>query len=190
MSDKRFLTETKEYCKKPIVVEAYQTDKEFEIETLEGTMKASIGDFIITGVHGEQYPCKPDIFWETYEEPSIMESKPLDLHTDFTRYEELITKINANARLLVKTETKYEKESDELLSNASKHKTETGEDIIKQKYGGNNDKTRKKYVEETLSDLADEIQEIKFKKDEYNRELRFIERLIDMKIQLIRYGGE
>lgn len=31
-------------------------------------MKASIGDFIITGVNGEQYPCKPDIFEKTYEE--------------------------------------------------------------------------------------------------------------------------
>lgn len=30
-------------------------------------MKASVGDYIITGVHGEQYPCKPDIFEETYE---------------------------------------------------------------------------------------------------------------------------
>jgi hypothetical protein len=53
--------------KKPIIVEAYQTDKELDIETLEGVMHASIDDFIITGVHGEQYPCKPDIFYETYE---------------------------------------------------------------------------------------------------------------------------
>lgn len=30
-------------------------------------MKASIGDYIITGVNGEQYPCKPDIFEKTYE---------------------------------------------------------------------------------------------------------------------------
>jgi hypothetical protein len=37
------------------------------IPTLEGTMKASIGDFIIKGVHGELYPCKPDPFYETYE---------------------------------------------------------------------------------------------------------------------------
>lgn len=58
--------------KKPVVVEAYQTNKELDISTLEGIMHASIGDYIITGVHGEQYPCKPDIFWETYElvEPS------------------------------------------------------------------------------------------------------------------------
>lgn len=39
----------------------------FEIVTLEGTMTASPGDWIIRGVHGEFYPCKPDIFDETYE---------------------------------------------------------------------------------------------------------------------------
>lgn len=38
------------------------------IETLEGTMKASVGDYIIKGVNGEFYPCKPDIFEKTYEE--------------------------------------------------------------------------------------------------------------------------
>ena len=57
----------KKFRKKPVVIEAYQTDKELDIPTLEGIMHANIGDWIITGVHGEQYPCKPDIFWETYE---------------------------------------------------------------------------------------------------------------------------
>lgn len=37
------------------------------IKTLEGTMKASVNDFIIKGVNGEYYPCKPDIFEKTYE---------------------------------------------------------------------------------------------------------------------------
>lgn len=55
------------YRKKPVVIEAYQTDKELDIETLEGTMHTSVGDYIITGVNGEQYPCKPDIFEKTYE---------------------------------------------------------------------------------------------------------------------------
>jgi hypothetical protein len=41
---------------------------EIEIPTLEGTMRASIGDWIIKGIKGEFYPCKPDIFEETYEE--------------------------------------------------------------------------------------------------------------------------
>lgn len=40
------------------------------INTLEGKMKASIGDYIIKGVAGEYYPCKPDIFNRTYEEVS------------------------------------------------------------------------------------------------------------------------
>lgn len=39
------------------------------IETLEGPHRANPGDFIIRGVQGEFYPCKPDIFAETYEEP-------------------------------------------------------------------------------------------------------------------------
>lgn len=38
-----------------------------EIGTLEGLMVASVGDWIIRGVQGEFYPCKPDIFAATYE---------------------------------------------------------------------------------------------------------------------------
>lgn len=38
-----------------------------EIPTLEGVMRASYGDFVIQGVNGEFYPCKPDIFEKTYE---------------------------------------------------------------------------------------------------------------------------
>lgn len=37
------------------------------IETLEGVMHARPGDYIIRGVNGEYYPCKPDIFAKTYE---------------------------------------------------------------------------------------------------------------------------
>ncbi|CCL24708.1 hypothetical protein [Clostridioides difficile] len=59
--------QVKKFRKKPVVIEAYQTDIEFIIQTLEGPLKASIGDWIITGVRGEQYPCKPDIFEKTYE---------------------------------------------------------------------------------------------------------------------------
>lgn len=58
---------TKKYVKKPVVVEAYQTEEDQTIHTLEGDMKAAIGDYIITGVNGEQYPCKPDIFAKSYD---------------------------------------------------------------------------------------------------------------------------
>ena len=59
---------TKKYRKKPVVVEAYRTDKEVVIHTLEGDLTAQPGDYIITGVAGEQYPCKAEIFEATYEE--------------------------------------------------------------------------------------------------------------------------
>ncbi|AER21682.1 hypothetical protein SSUST1_1326 [Streptococcus suis ST1] len=74
------------YKKKPVVIEAirftgsnYEEIREFigkntlcsdlsiVIPTLEGNMVAQKGDYIIKGVHGEFYPCKPDIFNETYE---------------------------------------------------------------------------------------------------------------------------
>ena len=72
------------YRKKPVVVEAFQwlssmgevggvvrsSGKNvftYEIKTLEGRHIVSTGDWIITGVKGEKYPCKPDIFEATYE---------------------------------------------------------------------------------------------------------------------------
>lgn len=74
------------YRKKPVVIEAirfngsnYEEIREFMgrdtlcsdlsvvIPTLEGNMVAQKGDYIIKGVQGEFYPCKPDIFTETYE---------------------------------------------------------------------------------------------------------------------------
>lgn len=79
------------FRKKPVVIEAEQftevtKDRVFnfircncaadfdndgnavlKIQTLEGVMTASLGDWIIKGVSGEFYPCKPDIFAETYE---------------------------------------------------------------------------------------------------------------------------
>lgn len=79
------------YRKKPIVIEAIQYDGGFpldflgedervrsagdgsgdcEVVTLEGVMRAHIGDWIIRGVKGELYPCKPDIFDATYEPAS------------------------------------------------------------------------------------------------------------------------
>lgn len=45
-----------------------EEEKALFIQTLEGVHEASIGDYIIEGVNGEFYPCKPDIFEKTYEE--------------------------------------------------------------------------------------------------------------------------
>lgn len=78
------------YRKRPVVIEAIQyqrednigrvqnfvndgslkyhtSDNEYYIHTFEGDMKISKGDYIIKGLNGEFYPCKPDIFEKTYE---------------------------------------------------------------------------------------------------------------------------
>lgn len=78
------------YKKKPVVIEACRfmidsympewfmdnvtknniithTDGTCDIKTLEGTMTADFGDYIIQGVNGELYPCKPEIFEKTYD---------------------------------------------------------------------------------------------------------------------------
>lgn len=57
----------KKVRKKPIILNAYVTEKAMVIETLEGKMQALPGDWIITGIDGEQYPCKPEIFERTYD---------------------------------------------------------------------------------------------------------------------------
>jgi len=57
------------FRKKPVVVDAVQHvgPEPLVIETLEGVMTAQSGDWVITGMKGERYPCKPDIFAATYE---------------------------------------------------------------------------------------------------------------------------
>lgn len=58
----------KKYRKKPVVVEAYICTEPVVVQTLEGPLTAQVGDYIITGIRGEKYPCKPDVFLKTYEE--------------------------------------------------------------------------------------------------------------------------
>lgn len=68
---------TSKFVKRPIVVEAWRIDHELMIPTLEGDMRASTGDWIVTGVKGEQYPVKPDIFEATYEPVTLTEAAVL-----------------------------------------------------------------------------------------------------------------
>ena len=63
--DKASFRKVQDFCNK-IVYNSHKN--ECYIETLEGTMLISEGDYIIKGVNGEFYPCKADIFEKTYEE--------------------------------------------------------------------------------------------------------------------------
>jgi hypothetical protein len=83
------------YRKKPVVVEAFQMTHEARVDnrdwpewlnaplgttlsigTLEGEMLVDFGDYIIQGVKGELYPCKPDIFEATYDLEMVQEAAP------------------------------------------------------------------------------------------------------------------
>ena len=55
------------YRKKPVIIDAIQMTREFTIDTLEGYVKGDAGDYLITGIEGEQYPCRERIFHQTYE---------------------------------------------------------------------------------------------------------------------------
>ena len=55
------------YVKKPIPIEAVQMDKPFKTKTMEGELWGKAGDYLVTGVRGEQYPVDKEIFEETYE---------------------------------------------------------------------------------------------------------------------------
>ena len=65
------------------------------VDTLEGMVIASPGDWIIRGVHGELYPCKPDIFEETYEEAA--DKHFADDGKMFPLIENLIERMQKNA---------------------------------------------------------------------------------------------
>ncbi len=59
----------------PVRAYRYEGTAPLVIHTLEGDMTAMPGDWIITGIKGEQYPCKPDIFLATYE---LVDSADID----------------------------------------------------------------------------------------------------------------
>lgn len=59
---------THHYCPSCSFVSKFAPGLGVRINTLEGVMTASPGDFIIKGVKGEFYPCKPDVFEKSYEE--------------------------------------------------------------------------------------------------------------------------
>ena len=54
--------------KSTVIIQAHQMLHPFTVDTLEGKMQGKAGDYLVTGVKGEQYPCAKEIFEETYEE--------------------------------------------------------------------------------------------------------------------------
>lgn len=112
-------------------------------------------------------------------------NQPLDLMGDFAEYDELISKMNKDARRRDEIEKEYFTKSNEIIQTAINENFD-----FKKEYGGNTKETRQKYADEQLTELVTERQELKYAKDEDARRLGFLKRLIDMKIQLIKYEGK
>lgn len=55
------------HTSEPMIGWTNETPQRLEVRTLEGDMRVNVGDWVIKGVNGEFYPCKPDIFEKTYE---------------------------------------------------------------------------------------------------------------------------
>jgi hypothetical protein len=96
------------FRKKPVVIEAVQwagdnlseiqafykpdsilVGNQIHIHTLEGTMRADVGDWIIRGVSGEFYPCKPDIFVKTYEPADALAAERASLQAEREKVKKL-----------------------------------------------------------------------------------------------------
>ncbi len=75
------------YRRRPLMIDAVRLTETAVIKTLEGEMTGNPGDWLITGVHGEQYPCGADTFRKSYEHvagnryrrlPAIVDAIPLN----------------------------------------------------------------------------------------------------------------
>jgi len=99
----------------------------------------------------------------------------------------LILELSHNEVEHYKLKQEYESASEKLLEDAAKEKA-NGNDIIKAKYGGNNDKTRKKYVREELADKYSELKQIEFGNEYLKRYIPFLKTVINAKVSLMELG--
>lgn len=93
-----------------------------DLETLEGTMRANKGDYIIQGVKGEIYPCKADIFEMTYEKVEYREKNKLstEMTLDSTNFQENIKKARKELDLFIQTLEKADDKINKLAEKMNK----------------------------------------------------------------------
>ena len=96
----------------------------------------------------------------------------------------LILELSHNEVEHYKLKQEYETASEKLLEAAAKEKANDN-DIIKAKYGGNNDKTRKKYVREELAEEYSELKQIEFRNGYLKRYIPFLKTVINAKVSLM-----
>ena len=113
-----------------------------------------------------------------------VEEKPLNLHDDFQEWESRIKWIDKTTRRLVEIEEIYLLESQRIINEAQANHVD-----FKAIYGANNKDVRQQYADEQLADLLEEKKELEFLKANDNRRISFLKRIIDLKINLIKYNN-
>ena len=125
---------------------------------------------------------------EDTDEPSleIFDVYFRNIKMDLVEWNGLLTWLSRSNRRIYEIKEEYKVESDKILAEARRIKEDPddGRDIIKEKYGGNNDKTRKQYVDEQLVDLINEKQDLEFHVAEDGRRIAFLKELIRTKRML------
>lgn len=102
------------------------------------------------------------------------------LKEDYDEYESRLDWLYKTSTRLMEIDEEYERRSTEVLQKA----IEEGVDF-KKLYGGNSEKTRKKYVDEQLADLVMEKQKLKLFKEDDGRRISFLKRVIDLKLNFV-----
>ncbi len=106
-----------------------------DLKTLEGTMRANKGDYIIQGVKGEIYPCKADIFEMTYEKVEYREKNKLstEMTLDSTNFQENIKNAAKELEFFIETLEKADDKIDKLTEKMNKYACKVDVDkIVKQ----------------------------------------------------------
>ena len=120
--------------------------------------------------------------WTAKVKPTVIPYTKSQIHEDFIEWDNIIKWLDKTNRRLDEINSIYEIESKLILQEA----IETGVDF-KKLYGGNNQQTRKQYVDEQLSDLIDEKNELKYYQSDDLKRIEFLKRLIEYKTKMLDY---
>jgi hypothetical protein len=112
------------------------------------------------------------------EKEELLKEKPLDLHKDFEEWDSLITNLKTNESELISLKQIRDKEEMKILNEVD----------FKEIYGKNNETIRKNHIKNELSDIFSKITSLELVISDEKRRVAFLQSMINMKIELIKYG--
>jgi len=139
-------------------------------------------------VKGWFFPCEnksqAEFLFDRFVEVTSAPNMEMSVQDCLNEWEKSVDELFDKEVELYKAKEDYEKASEKLLADAVKEKSETGRDVIKEKYGGNNDKTRAKYVKEMLDKDKARIKALEFRIGHLKRRVSFLKTLVKVKISI------